>query len=426
MKRILGLAIAVMAVLISLAGCRNPVASLDSSSVSAKALTSNQTGTNNGFYYQFWSAGTGSASMNLGSAGNYSVNWSGVGDIVCGKGWQGVGAHNVGYNAGVYSNSGGGSLALYGWTRSPLIEYYVCESWNQVTYNATLMGSFTSDGSTYNVYKHQQVNQPSIDGNNSTFWQYISVRQSQRTAGTITLQNHFNAWKNYGMNLGTSNVYQVMATESWNGSGQSNVTVWDAGNGSSSPSPSTSPTPTPSGKVYMTFDDGPSNSYSQTLISTLQNAGCDAASMFVIGQNIASNQSGWNAYKTAGVSVQNHSQTHQHMTGWTYQQVYNDLNACNNAITNGGKAKPTKVRLPYLESNSTILSAVSACGLSVVAPTVDSQDWNGASTSSIISALNNLQAGGNPLMHESSANTRAALPTIINNIKNRGLGFAQY
>jgi endo-1,4-beta-xylanase len=82
-----------------------------------------------------------------------------------------------------------------------------------------------SDGSNYNIYKHQQVNQPSIQGGSSTFWQYISVRQSKRTSGTITTANHFNAWKSHGLNLGTFN-YQIVSTESYGGgSGSSTVTV---------------------------------------------------------------------------------------------------------------------------------------------------------------------------------------------------------
>ena len=132
------------------------------------------------------------------------------------------------------------------------------------------------------------------------------------------------------------------------------------------------------------------------------------------------------AYKSAGYSVQNHSQTHQHMTGWSYQQVYNDLSSCNTAIQNAGFAKPSRIRLPYLESNSTIQQACSALGLSVVSPTVDTQDWNGASTSAIISACNSLNSGGNPLMHENQGNTVAAVSTIVANLKNRGLGFTQY
>jgi endo-1,4-beta-xylanase len=51
------------------------------------------------------------------------------------------------------------------------------------------------------------------------------VRQNKRSSGTVTTANHFNAWKNWGLNLGTFN-YQILSTESYGGgSGSSTVTV---------------------------------------------------------------------------------------------------------------------------------------------------------------------------------------------------------
>lgn len=87
----------------------------------------------------------------------------------------------------------------------------------------TNKGTVTSDGGTYAIWEHQQVNQPSIQGT-STFNQYISIRQSSRTSGTVTVQNHFNAWAAAGMNLGTLN-YQVIAVESWSGSGSGQISL---------------------------------------------------------------------------------------------------------------------------------------------------------------------------------------------------------
>jgi len=96
----------------------------------AQTITSNQTGTHNGYFYSYWKD-TGSASMTLGAGGNYSVNWNlGSGNFVGGKGWStGSSSRRIGYNAGVWSPNGNAYLTLYGWTRNPLVEYYVVDSW---------------------------------------------------------------------------------------------------------------------------------------------------------------------------------------------------------------------------------------------------------------------------------------------------------
>src|SRR5262245_7057128 len=105
--------------------------------------------------------------MTLGNAGNYAVNWNlGNGNFVGGKGWStGSSSRRFGYNAGVWSPTGNAYLALYGWTTNPLIEYYVVDSWGTFRPpGGTSMGSVTSDSGTYDLYRVQRVNAPSIQG----------------------------------------------------------------------------------------------------------------------------------------------------------------------------------------------------------------------------------------------------------------------
>ncbi|WP_045825375.1 glycoside hydrolase family 11 protein [Teredinibacter turnerae] len=209
--------------------------------VNAQTLTSNSTGTHGGHYYSFWKD-SGDASFTLHNGGRYASEWNtSTNNWVGGKGWNPGGAKVVNYE-GYYgvSNSQNSYLALYGWTKNPLIEYYIIESYG--SYNpsscsgGTNYGSFQSDGATYNVRRCQRVQQPSIEGT-ATFYQYFSVRSPKKgfgqISGTINVGNHFNYWASQGLNLG-SHDYMVLATEGYRSTGSSDISVTEGSAGGSS------------------------------------------------------------------------------------------------------------------------------------------------------------------------------------------------
>jgi len=190
----------------------------------AQTIYGNGTGTNQGYYYSLYSSG-GSANMTFSTkyAGNYALSFSGVNDVVGGKGWNPGGYRTVNYNVG--SASGYNCISIYGWTTSPLVEFYIVEFGSNQA--GSYKGSVSSDGHNYSTYEHTQYNQPSIQGT-ATFNQYLDNWGGSGTGSNhqVNTGNHFSHWNSLGMGLGNFN-YMILAAEAWGGrSGYVNATVW--------------------------------------------------------------------------------------------------------------------------------------------------------------------------------------------------------
>jgi len=192
-----------------------------STGIGAQTICSNDQGSQGGYTYEYWKD-NGTGCMTLGTGGTFSVEWSNIGNLLARKGLR-PGGSNVVINYGAnYQPSGNSYLCVYGWTTSPLVEYYIVESWGSWRPpGATSKGTVTTDGGTYEIYETTRTQQPSIEGT-QTFQQYWSVRTSKRTSGTITCANHFAAWARLGMNLG--NFYEVsFCVEGYQSSGTADV-----------------------------------------------------------------------------------------------------------------------------------------------------------------------------------------------------------
>jgi hypothetical protein len=185
-------------------------------------------GTHDGYDYELW-ADKGTVTMVLDNGGNFSCEWSNIGNILCRKGkklgstkkFSEYGTITIDYTA-QFNPNGNAYLCVYGWTKDPLVEYYIVESWGSYRPTGTSKGTATINGATYDLYETTRNQQPSIEGT-KTFKQYWSVRQSKRTSGTITVSDHFKAWEGKGMTMGK--MYEVALTvEGYQSSGNAKIT----------------------------------------------------------------------------------------------------------------------------------------------------------------------------------------------------------
>jgi hypothetical protein len=185
-----------------------------------KQYCANSKGTADGSYaYELWSNGTGSGCMTVhGVDATFSATWTSVGDLLARNGLefdQTKTPAQIGTISSDFAETktGGDGLVyvgIYGWTVSPLREYYIIDDWGATMPGGTAsdgtarthVGTISVDGGTYDVWKHTQTNKPNITGTDQTFDQYFSVRQTARQCGHISISQHFSQWGTLGLQLG--------------------------------------------------------------------------------------------------------------------------------------------------------------------------------------------------------------------------------
>ncbi len=107
------------------------------------------------------------------------------------------------------TGSGGGYsyIGIYGWSTNPCVEYYIVDdSYGTMpfnAYNATLKGTVAIDGENYKMFQNTTNGTGGSRCSGVSSWQqYWSIRQKARQCGTISISQHFDAWKAAGMTLG--------------------------------------------------------------------------------------------------------------------------------------------------------------------------------------------------------------------------------
>lgn len=130
--------------------------------------------------------------------------------------------------SGTFSASGTSYLSLYGWMTTSNarlnLEYYIIDDW--IKYHPgqgdKIVGTVETDGGVYDIH----IGNRWAQGMEPSWRRIFSVRREKRTAGTITAEKHFAAWKALGQTF-ERHMYSVLAVEGYQSTGEADVAVLD-------------------------------------------------------------------------------------------------------------------------------------------------------------------------------------------------------
>ena len=182
----------------------------------------------NGIGYELWNEGGNGGSATFYDDGSFNCKMTGAKDYLCRAGLsfnsdkthQEIGHMKADFKL-VKGNLSGidySYIGIYGWTREPLVEWYIVDNsgsqympgdWVAQGNSKKKHGEFEIDGAKYIVYEGDRTSY-SIDGDNTYFKQYFSVRTSMRDCGTIDITAHFKKWEELGMKMGKMHEAKIL------------------------------------------------------------------------------------------------------------------------------------------------------------------------------------------------------------------------
>jgi peptidoglycan/xylan/chitin deacetylase (PgdA/CDA1 family) len=181
------------------------------------------------------------------------------------------------------------------------------------------------------------------------------------------------------------------------------------------------------GTVALTFDDGPNPTFTPQILAILKKYDVKAT-FFVVGMNAEKYPDLIKAIHDQGHVVASHSQTHPMLTKISEAQLQNEIIKPSEIVNKILGTNPKCLRYPYGASNLHVREAIRAHGMTPTPMGFNSFDYDRPGVDKIISqVLNNIYSKQVILMHDGFAKreqTVAALPTIIEGIKKKGLGFS--
>jgi len=183
--------------------------------------------------------------------------------------------------------------------------------------------------------------------------------------------------------------------------------------------------------IALTFDDGPSPQYTESILNVLKDKNIKAT-FFVVGENIDKYPEVLKRIHKEGHEIGNHGNSHKRIAFMKSQQIAKEILITEEKIHYLTNTRPTIFRVPYGLFGSNLPATTQLLNLEVIGWNVDSLDWKNPGVEIIIdNVIKDVTEGSIILMHDGSNEdkipnhdqTLSALPQIIGNLQENGYSF---
>ncbi len=171
--------------------------------------------------------------------------------------------------------------------------------------------------------------------------------------------------------------------------------------------------------IALTFDDGPYEPVNQRILDLLDQYD-GHATFFMLGSRVSNYPELLQRIVHQGSEIGNHSYSHADFTTLNIDQVYEELNATNQAIRDACGYEVFLYRPPYGALNTDLLNQID---LPAILWNVDTLDWQSQDPDSIAEYIMSAESGSIILMHSLYSTTADALEKAIPALYEQGYRF---
>ncbi len=173
--------------------------------------------------------------------------------------------------------------------------------------------------------------------------------------------------------------------------------------------------------VALTFDDGPSASYTPKVLDILRRHGVHAT-FFVLGENAARNKGILARAAAEGHEIASHTWNHANLTKLSRDQIASQMDRTAAVLQEATGRKPSLMRPPYGATNRGIVDyMMTQYGIPSVLWDVDTVDWKHPGVKVVVDrAVRQARNGSIILLHDIHASTLEAVEGVVEGLHERG------